>query len=144
MTVVLFLGLDMNLVEIQHNFTLFFRMLWTHPNEIPYMLATLQVLNLLCERTHSFPWFTCFYQFCSLMDVLSIHPEHRSQHFCSWKTTQNLLFCPLSAVQNDHQQFKSSCSIFSQFEAQVFSDILFFNSSISNICQTHGATHSWT
>ena len=60
------------------------------------------------------------------MDVLSIQPEHRFQDFCTWKIAQNLLFCPLSAVQNDHLQLKSSCSIFSQFEAQVFfSNVLF-------------------
>jgi hypothetical protein len=88
-----------------------------------------------------------------LIHVLSILlvdacPEHpASTEVTTILNLQNysiFLFFPLSALQNDHQQFKSFCGIFSWFEAQFFLDILFFNSSISKVRQNHETAHAST
>jgi hypothetical protein len=64
------------------------------------MLATMWIVIVLFLRTHSFSWATFSTTLFSLMDTLNFHNfEQRSYGFWTWKTTQEITYFPLSAVQ---------------------------------------------
>ena len=64
---------------------------------------------------------------CSSLGIPSIWQlQQRLQHFLMWKTTQKLVFFPLSVLQKLLPMFENLCSTFPQFNTKFDSDTLFF------------------